>query len=644
MPLEIVRPAPRQDPPKKKGLQNVDTAPTGYRRLRNTADEALSGWGRPLNALQGAGMGWADEALGEVARGATIGTNALRGMFGRGPLPVSPKDARDAVRDAVNNAAISYAKRGTAQAIDAAALQMAGGLVTGSAGGKFMQGATTLPKAMRNAGLVGAAYGSVAGAGGANDSERISGAVRGAAIGGATGAALPLVARGAQVAGRAVNNTLFGQRLGGGPEGAAAGRMRQALMADGVDEASINQALAEYQRTGAMPPAFLDVAGENTRALIRAAGSRPGEARNLAQTYKGEVLEAIPDASIVRANQLTPNETRPAAVVQSAIQEARDAAASTNYAPAYATPVQVDDSVLVALQGDAGRAALQRARTAAAARRDMQQLAEIDALLHANDTGTPLTRTVSGGTLDRIRIAMQERGQTAMRRGARDIASGLNSRAGDLNSALDNIPEMRPARAAFRQSSEAMDAIDIGQRILRETPDNFAASLIPENPQAMEAARVGARQALADALGQRASAASVLQQIAMAPNTKRNLEALFGPDEAERLITAARLNLERGANASFIAPNTGAQTQLRLADQEAVGNVLDVVRSPIQAIMTKFASGLTLTDQEAAALVRLGRMTPEQAMAAMRPRIPVATTQAGGGAITASTANYLARQ
>lgn len=499
-------------------------------------------------------------------------------------------------------------------------LRTAGGVASpvGLAGGGYATGGATLAANVGRSALVGGAYGAVAGAGAANGGlqERAIGAGKGAAVGATVGAAIPLAAAGARTAARSVN-AATGYRFGGGPAGAAASRLRDALRADGVDEATIDAAVQRYAETGAAPPTLADVAGENTRALLRTAGSRPGEARNVMQTYRDEVREGLPDVSITRARQLTPDQ-RPAAVVQEGIESARGEAARVQYREPYAQQVEIGDAltgpngepsgIRAALQGDAGRAAIQRARRAAEARQDYTQVAELDALLNNE------AETVSAGTLDRIRIAMGERGRTAVRQGARDIGGGLNQRAAQIDEGLAQVEGLAPAREAYRNSTRAMEAVDSGLRVLKATPDEFAAEFANAPPQAIEAARVGARQAITDALGQRPNAMGTLDQIAFAPNTRRNLEALFGQDEAERFIQAARLNLERARNANFMAPNTGSQTQPRQQDQNIIASAYNVVRRPIQAVLDRIASGLTITDQEAAELVRAGLMPPHEAM------------------------------
>lgn len=614
------------------------SAPT---RARTDAQRRVKSTPGPVRAVsQAATLGYSDEIDAGVAALETGANNFLNKVRGKPSVGYGMRDAYDAVVTEERAAQKGYAQKYPAPNMAYSLIGGVGAPGTGAAG-RFVGASRSLAGATVRSGAVGAAAGAVAGAGTAEGGakDRAVGAAKGAAVGATVGAALPSVARGAQTAGRAIN-AATGYRLSGGVQGAAASRLREALRQDGVDEATIRTRVSEWARTGAMPPTLADVAGENTRALLRTAGSRPGPARNAAQTYRNETVEGVPDASIERARQLTPNEPRPAGVVQAGIEEGRDTAARVQYREPYAAPVQIDAQTATALRGDAGRAAIQRARQAAAARRDNQQVQELDSLLAENMNEFP---QVSAGTLDRIRIAMGERATTATQRNARDMAGGLRSRAADIDTALDDVDGLAEARGSYRGSSQAIEAVDIGQRILKDPPDVFAASLTPDNPQALDAARVGARQAITDALGQRANASPVLRQIAFAPNARRNLEALFGPDEAERFIAAARQNIQKGENANFIAPNTGSQTQLRDQDQGTIASVFNAVRAPVQAILNRLASGLTLSDDEAQVLLRLGLDVPNPA-AARAPANPIRRAVEGSTGRTAAVVPNLLAQ
>ena len=79
-------------------------------------------------------------------------------------------------------------------------------------------------------------------------------------------------------------------------------------------------------------------------------------------------------------------------------------------------------------------------------------MAEIDRLLQSEvipedpfQWYRPPPETVSGGTLDRIKIAMQGRAADLNRKsGTADVAGGLFDRAADIDTALDAVPACNP--------------------------------------------------------------------------------------------------------------------------------------------------------------------------------------------------------
>ncbi|MGE5501239.1 MAG: hypothetical protein ACM3W4_04865 [Ignavibacteriales bacterium] len=582
---------------------------------------------------EGVTLGFSDELDAAGAALTTGLNNAFRRATGKKPVGYGMGDAYRAVMDEENASNRDFAK---AHPVQSASLQIAGGLATPGAGaaGRFVGGAKSLGGAVVRSAAVGGVVGGVAGAGSAAPGEsRVAGAKRGAVVGAVTGGALPVAARVAQSAGRAVN-AATGYRFTGGPAGAAASRLREALFKDGVDAQTIEQTVREWSNTGAMPPSLADVAGENTRALLRLAGSRPGAGRNMAQLYRDATVEDMPDASIARARKLTP-QSETAAEYKDVLTSARGKMADEMYPRFKDDLVPVGDDVTSALSGQSGADALAYAHRIADARRDSAALADIQAL--ADGTA----KHVRAGTLDLVRRGLGESAGAEARGNANSVASGLMGRAGDIETALMDVPGFDSARRMYRQMSGEIDAVDAGQRLLKDAPDDFRRSLADATPEALDAARVGARQAIVDALGQRANASPTLRQIAFATNTRQNLIQLFGQDEAEQFIRAARLNLEKARNANFVAPNTGAQTQPRDQDARLLGNVLSAIRHPAEAILNKLANGLTLTDREAEVLVRLGLGKPQNALSQMRP--PARVPSALGSRLVVAAPNALAQ-
>lgn len=593
------------------------------RRVRNTPAQV-----RAFN--QGTTFGFADE-IDAVGAAAETGLNNLgRRMLGKPDVGYGMKDAYGAVMDAQAEGDATFRREHPVQSIG---LEIGGGIVapgTGAAGRLVSQGTTAVARIGRAA-VAGGAMGAVAGAGHARGdvAQRGKGALMGATTGAVAGAVLSGGIEGARTGARMINNA-SGHRFSS-PAASAAGRLRDALRADGVDDQAINAAVAEYERVGATAPTLADVGGENTRALLRTAGSQLGTAgRNRMTEYRDETVHGLPDAAIERSRALTPNEARPAGTVAREIAAGRQTAARTDYAEPYAQFVEVPDDIKDMLSDSAGRSIIGRARADAIENRDWGAQTELDRLLRETVDGQ-LPR-ISAGTLDRLQIAARERGAAFATSGRNYRARGAFERQGQINGLLDETPGLEAARADYRSASRAIEGVEeIGPTILKAPPDEFAASLEGYDDRGLEAARVGARQALTDALGQRANAMGTVDQIAWAPNTRRNLTALFGQDEAERFIQAARLNLDRARNANYMAPNTGSQTQTRGADASGIKSVFNAIRRPVQALLDRVANGLTITPAEADQLVHAGLLDARQAARLIQAQ-PGAAPQIRSGA------------
>lgn len=568
---------------------------------------------------QGVTAGWGDELDAGLASATTGVNNAIRRMTGQPDVGYGMSDAYHAVRDATANADAQFRQQ---HPYIAAGSELAGSVLSPAAklGGGFVgRGASAVGRMTRAAG-VGAGYGAVAGAGAADGDliDRAKGAGIGAMTGAAAGAAL---SGGADLVGTGYQgiNAATGYRFTS-PENAAAARLRQVLNADGVTADKIDAAVAQAERVGATPRTLLDVGGQNTKRLLRYAGSREGEASNLAQDYRDTTAEALAGRNIDRARQLTPDEPRPASVVAADLEKARSSAAQTDYAEPYAQFVEVPDGIKEMLQDPAGRSIIQAARANAIENQDWGGQVELDKLLRPTENGQ--LPQISASTLDRLAIAARERGGRFAEAGQNYRARGAFGRQGQINDLLDSTPGLEEARGSYRSHSQAIDAVtDLGPTILKATPDEFAATVGQLDDRGLSAARVGARQAITDALGKGANAYPTLKTIAFAPNAQRNLIALFGEEEGGKLIQAAKLNLRQAERANYAAPDTGPQTFNRTDDARGFGSVLNIVREPVQAIMEKVASGLTITDTEAAQLVRTGQMTAQEALAATKPRM-----------------------
>jgi hypothetical protein len=283
---------------------------------------------------------------------------------------------------------------------------------------------------------------------------------------------------------------------------------------------------------------------------------------------------------MAQTRTLGPNPGQTADDLAQQVAQDRSQAATTNYAPAYAAPVQIDEATASALADAPGRAALQRARQAAVARRDAQQVGEIDSLLNADPNQPP--PTVSAGTLDRVRIAMDERAGTAARRGANDTASGLRGRSADINTTLDNVPEMAPARADFRAKSQAIDVLGKDRKDVFSTdPGDYGKWLQSLSLEARQANQVAIRQEILDTLGgQRSSTFGSVDELATSEYAKANLRQALGA-EADPYLAHLDARLQQARNAGFVSPNAGSRTAVLENDLKGV---VGAAKSAVHAV------------------------------------------------------------
>lgn len=614
MPIKVVQRAPNLT---GRPAADRDAA----RRLRSTPD-------RMRAVSKALSFGFADELDAAGAALETGVTNIFQRATGQSPA-YSPREAYDAVWAANNTADNVYARENPGENL---AIQIVGGALSpgAGAGARFIAGAPSLLGATLRSAGVGAGFGLAAGAGNSGQGfvERAKGGGQGAVMGAIIGGAMPSAGRVAQTTGRAVNAAI-GQPFNGASRGAAA-RLREALQMDGLDEATIRQRVAEWERSG-VTPEFLNVVGENTRALLRTAAGKTGPARTTAQQYRDRTVAGIPDQAIERTNALTPGETRtPQAFAESA-RTAREVAAKRNYAGPYQVPVDVPETVSDMLRDPAGRVIISRARADAIENGDWAMQKELEMLLNgARDGQLP---RVSAGTIDRLSIAARERGQTLAARGARNRSRGSMGRRDQLDEVLEQVPEIQPARDQYRRQSQAIEAAEGGPSVLGPT-SAFAPSIdnMQGNVFALRGAQVRERQALRDYFGTRDQVSGRLGDIADAPDLRPNLTRLYG-DRGARFADAAGNLRQKQGDANFIAPNTGSQTQPREQDAETflggIRSAMEVAGGSLRPIIERLARGLTMTEGERAVLLNIGIGTPDDALRALAAP-PPATTRALG--------------
>lgn len=571
--------------PQQRALENArsiqDTA--GYDATSNAANVTTFGADKILSAA--------------LAAGAT----GLDNLFGEGP-GYGMRDAFDATRQAQNEAQEQWSED---QPLQAGLSGLLGALATpgGAQVGKWVAGADTggllssrlLPTTARAA-TAGAGSGSVRGLLNSTPGDEVGDTLRGGAIEAATAGVLPVAASAATGTVRGIGRLLDRGDSGAGRR--AAQRLVEAMQQDGLTPDQIRTGMNEWMRSG-VTPSLLDLAprGGATQRLVRGAAMKAGDASRQAEDYASQVASDLQDNAIGLTRQLTPDRRTSSDLVEQLTQQRRSQGLA-DYAPVQGERVPVTPEVMSALADAPGRAAMQRARSAAVDNRFTDQVEDLDRLMAGE------AQDIGAGTLDRIRRAMAGRAEDMYRSGrTKDSAPGLFQRADDIDSALNDVEALGPARDNYRLLSRQLEAVEEGGKGLTANPVEFA---FPKD--VLPQAQVGYREALENAIGRPTEGATgVLNRIGTSTNQRQNLQTVF-PEGADTYRQGIQNLTQQMNNARFVASSSGSQTAGRLADEGLV-QMDSLPRGPISLITTlidKVRRGATLTDADRAEIARLG--------------------------------------
>lgn len=505
----------------------------------------------------------------------------------------------------------------------------------------------------------------------------IGGATGGAAAGGAREAGMPVpvqMAAGltgamapfgaaamgptlARVANRGTSALTNGRVQLLNPATEAERRIREAFLADGGPEAA-GRIGASYAASGASTPSLLDVGGGQVRRLVRASAGGGGEAHNTATQYADRVRADLQGNAVAAVNRLHP-ERRTAAQATEQFEGDQGRLATEQYREPYAQPATVNRAMVSALQGPEGRGAINRAYAAARANRDLDQMGELQDLMKVAGEQSGGTHLITGKrqtleqaldglsarSLDRVRIAMREIAGGLAQKGARDTARGYYGRMNDIDSALDQTPGLTDARASYRQMQQQRDAVPLGQTVLTSGADDYAHQVgqlagVGGPPNVGAGLRVGARQELLDSIRSPAAGQTgVLNRLASGTDVGENLSNTFGLGRTQVFREAIRNEVQRLRNANFVSPESGSQTQLRLADEGLLAGIPTSVRSLMSTIADKFFRGVSLTPAERAEIVRLGTSEADLRRFIMAPAMRARPTVSGAEAVNTQRNN-----
>jgi hypothetical protein len=488
-------------------------------------------------------------------------------------------------RDVVRGATQEFAQQNP---MSAAGLELAGGLATAPFTGPLSlgRGITTTGKILRTGGDI-AAQSALAGAGAADEGDRLSGAAQGAAIGTVLGG-------GANVAGRMIRSGVITPAMSRLPEGGF-GIMRGAEVQTPETFAGYNvrpdyarERLAELLERDAQarimtnvepgqeavisaarlrklgPEAPIAAAGGNTLAEIDMLANLPGAAGRKLEMQQRRVAEK-------RGGAITKTAERVTGVVQSADDELVNLAKRQADAagPLYDKLRTVTFPIDEELQSILGRARLDLG----AAQRTATRRGETQVALRQLKQGDQLPFAAA----DQLKRSLWDKAKTARRKGANNEAADLDQLRLDLVKKLDSLsPDYAKARETFAGFGELETAVELGQSALSETAESLSKLTKEMTPSELEAFRVGAVDSLRQVAGSQPGQTRLLNMY-KEPELKGKIQAIFGNDfrEFQRMILAQEQlkKLER------IGGDRGSGTFKRFAQAQDQKDTFDFVQA-----------------------------------------------------------------
>lgn len=466
--------------------------------------------------------------------------------------------------------------------------QLAGGGLAGMATAPRVAAANTMGRigqGIKLGGLSGGAYGFGSGEG---IEDRAIGAGTGAVVGATIGAAIPAataaISKGYNtLADMTIRPAMNAIRSTVSPQRNALQLTQRALSRDSLTPdaaaAKMNEAIAAGDDTTML----MDVAGDNTRRLGRFATNIPGEgADNLKQKVfdrqlgQGErVTEAVRKGLDDPANYFSTVDD---------IIATRQTAAKPLYEEAWNTPVPFSPKLESLLgRGSIMQKALKGARDLGEAEGipSKQFFARI-----ADDGSYTIESVPDAKQWDLMKRSLDdiiEAEKTVLPNGTEKLSNLGRIVSGIKREMLDEIDKANPAyakaRAVYSSSSESLDAVTKGGKLLDADPELARRTLQKMSDDDKQLARLGIAKALVDRVQKAKDGANVVRAIFASPRQRNVLREAF-PDQKSFDDFQAAMEREgqktRTKNA-ITGNSTTAQQATDLADNQVdmgvVGNL-----------------------------------------------------------------------
>lgn len=462
----------------------------------------------------------------------------------------------------------------------------AAGTTLREAAGAALPAVTKMTMARQGAGL-GAASGFGDAEGG------LTNRLEGAATGMMAGAALPPLVAGATaltapLARGAAN--LLGM---GNPVQQSERQLAQALMRGGQTTGDVRGALAGMPAD--KPITLADIGGPSARAMGATVANRPGAAMTMADELVQGRRAATPDRIASDVDRMiAPGSGTGVADATQALMQQRSQAAAPLYEAAFSQPAGmtarlrefVDDPIAKA--GLARGIEIQRLENLAAP--PGQRKAIQDAAIEFAEDGTPkIVGVPNMRTLDAVKRGLDDMletyrgpdGRLRLDQRGRAIEAVRKSYLTELDKGSAPYAE---ARAAWAGPSQAMDAINLGRKIVSGDRDTVARALEGVNESNRDFFRLGVARALTDRTTDPSAAGNFVRRMMEDRNLSGKIRSVFdSPEDYEQFVRSMQAELLMRDTNRAISPRAGSQTARLLAgmddvDQSGGGLAMDLLQ------------------------------------------------------------------
>ena len=650
--------------------------------------EMLLGGTRALLG-QGLGLGWGDEA--EAAARAPFSDRNYT-------------EIRDEIRGEQARFAGEYPKTNLALEIGGGALPAVGSLIA-TGGGSAPALAPALGARMARGAAVGMGAGAVTGAGMAPELEDVPrGAGVGGAIGAVGGAALPAIFSGARsMAGRGADvleapiralaasapeapamgapGGMLGPGAGApssGPTRAAARAMQalqnaparaaqalvpaldrrqlsraeqkylQALIDDGMTPNAAAERLAQMQARGA-PASLADVGEESMLELTNTPYLIPGPGRRTVSQFFGDRTQGTSGRlaeSVEKSSGTTLGNVNKMARDMDAV---RKPIANRLYQDAYAHgPLTFDDAALDKIMTKDFRRGWYEgrrlSRLEAFTDEDRQPLAPLFKVGRdeAGDEVVELLRPLTVRDIQLMKLGVDEAASRARRAGSKNEERVLTAAKKFVLDQVDaQVPVYREARQFWGGVQGLMNALEDGKLFLRGGSDDFADRVATLTPDEIKFYRMGAANAIAEALRKREGRAVAIN-ILTDPTAQQRLQAIYPDEEAFQTLLSVVADERQmaGPLARMSRQSQTAQNLLNVLDFASDMRPGQFIPEPnmigMQALSGLFSAGQRQAQSSSAAQLAelLTRQGPEavQYLRSLQPQAQRQSARAAAGA------------